>query len=305
MADRFHVEPFGHKPRESDARVEILTLLDPYDHCDVLASNHIAALLGKPERDTNKILTAMVRHGLLERFTLADDDNYRELMKYVRLPAGARYLAEHGHPSSALYDRKKSKQAHQIFGGYIQTSLIMGVRAYPNFSLDVPRQILSHRNTPEATRNSDYPFSFHVNGRRLTPDWKPNILRRKDPRDAKLLLREDDRDTEGITSKTGATSIREKAERYHFVFQNRLYYQKYGINSAVLLFTTLNEERKQNIMAEWAKVTGPCSYALFKAKPQYRSVIKRVDPTPTIFTDPWDRIGHPPYYLSTLSENPA
>jgi hypothetical protein len=310
--NRFAPPDLPYTIRDSDLCAQILILLDPYDNCDILPTHLIAAHIGRGVRYTQILLNRMVRAKLLHRYTVIED-NYREVMKYIRTPAGARYLSKHGYPSSPVYDLKKASSAHQTLGSYIQSSLMLGVKADTNFTLETPRHILTDPRTPHATRNSKHPFSFNVNGHRLTPDWKPNILRRKHPKGAVLLLREDDRDTEiiNLTSKNkdqDATTIVKKAQAWKTIFTKNhndqyLFEEKYGISACLLLFTTINEEHKRNIMIEWGRVMGgPCSWALFKAIPKFKSLTKRIDPTTTVFDDPWDRIGHNPYSLKHLSE---
>ena len=290
----------AYTPIGNDETIRILQALDPYDAAEVLPTNWLIWRAGMNYRAGQEKLATLDGAGLIEGFIFSEVVNWSEMFKYVRTPAGERYLADRGFHAQP-YNRAIAKKPHQLLSSLIQTSISMGVHADPNFSIDTVRDLLNHPRCPAETRASKYPFSFHINGQRLTPDGKPMVLRRKDPRDAKLLLREDDRHKEQITASSYATTIHEKLVKWNVVFKNKLFEAKYGISSAVLLFTTVNDRHKDNIKEEIKRTLGAPSWLLIKSIPQFARISTRIEPTTELFDTPWERVGHPPYYLSTLS----
>ena len=299
-ANRFARTKPAYTPIGNDETIRILQALDPYDAAEVLPTNWLIWRVGMNYRAGQQKLATLDGAKLIEGFIFSEAVNWNEMFKYVRTPAGERYLADRGYHATA-YDRAKAKRPHQLLSSLIQTSLAMGVQKDANFSLDTARDILNHPRCPEETRASKFPFSFYVNQQRLTPDGTPIVLRRKDPRDAKLLLREDDRHKEQISASDYATTIHEKLVKWDVVFKNKLFEKKYGISSAVLLFTTVNDKHKDNIKEEIKRTLGSPSWLLIKSVPQFARISARIEPTTELFEKPWERVGHPPYYLSTLS----
>ena len=134
------------------------------------------------------------------------------------------------------------------------------------------------------------------------PDDKPLVLIRKDPRESKLLISEDDRKTEGTVSSDRATRLHDKFEKIIEVWKRKLYERKYGHTAALLLFKTINEQHALNVKAYWEKTFGPAPWFLIMAFPEFEDVTATIPITTKAWHRTWMRPGCAPFSLKTLSE---
>jgi hypothetical protein len=295
---RYAVPPLPYTPNATDLTVAILIALDPYDRAEILPTNWLIWRVGCNYSWGQEKLRTLVAAGLIERVFFGYNNN-SEMPKYIRTPVGERYLIDRGY-AVCPFDRAKAKNRHQLFGSMIDTSIFMGAEEH-GFSIDTPKDILNNKKCPQATRDSKTPFSFYVNGERLTPDGNgPRVLR--SPVGSKLLLREDDRHTEQLSASDYATTIHNKLEKWNIVFKRKLFRDKYGIESAALLLNTVNDRHKDNIKALTLQTLGPTAWLLLKSSPTFKNPSARIEPATHFLSEPYERAGFPDYSLVTQSE---
>lgn len=291
----------------TDGLKSILALLDPSDRYDILPRNWFEAFDSRHPTYLRQWLGELTvkrttnPHSLLGRFTFNGDRNNNEIMKYYRTDRGDRLMAELGLPKLS-YHRAKTPDRHLLLSNLTRASLELGVRADPNFFLEGPRFILDHRLTPEETKRSPSPFSFMTTKGKYTPDDKPLVLFRRDPRESRLLLSEDDRKTEGTISSKSGTRLHDKFEKIIEVWKRKLYERKYGHRAALLLFKTVNDRHAQNVCDYVATAFGPTPWLLIKSFPEFRDVAANIPVTTKAFDEPWMRPGCRSFSLKTLSD---
>ncbi len=293
----------------TDGLKSILALLDPSDRYDILPRNWLQAFDDRHATYFRQWLGELTvkrtsePHSLLRRFTFnSERSSFSEMMKYYRSERGDRFMAEHYDLPKLPYHRAKKPDRHLLLSNLTRASLELGVRTDPNFSLEGPRFIFDHPRTPEATKRSQSPFAFETSKGRYVPDDKPLILFRKEPRESKLLISEDDRKTEGTISSESATRLHDKFEKIYEVWKRKLYERKYGHTAALLLFKTINERHARNVSAYLENTFGPTPWLLIKAFPEFEDVTATIPVTTKVWDDLWLRPGYPPYSLKTFSE---
>ena len=68
-----------------------------------------------------------------------------------------------------------------------------------------------------------------------------------------------------------------------------------------MLFVTTNPKHLTNMMALTHELIGPCTYLLFKCVPDWAHAANFPTPGGFMLTEPWQRVGHPDFFLSTFS----
>jgi hypothetical protein len=182
-------------------------------------------------------------------------------------------------------------------------------------------QLLRHRNVPLATRQSKDPLLVQLKYDQLRFDGTPHLI---------VLTRPD-----GVTLPLGIPGIQvdrgterfEQIERHllhaiEFV-EGRLYEKHWGFDNCLLPFLFTKEVRKNRAMQFVRKERSKCSFLLFQTIPDYG--LLRHFPRPEhydpkyeykvgeprhpdnihVFTNPWQRVGFPDFYLTTFGETGA
>lgn len=293
----------------SDGLFEYLELFNPYNAFDSLPRNWAEAFFDKhPEHFRHFLgeLTCARTKGpqqLLARYLFNEDSNF-EMMKYYLSEAGEKLLLSEGRINLA-YRRSRTHTKHQLTGDLRRASLELGIRADPRFSLHGPDDILSHRKM--GVYDTRCPFTYVLpDKRRYTPDDKPLILRRTEPRTAQLLLFEDDRASEGTKPSdiNDQTRLHEKFEKIQTVFRYKLYEKKYGIKSALLLFATTAPDRAPNVRDYLLETFGPMPYVKIRAFPTFHKLWKTVPVTTEAWHGEWLNVdkAKTTYKLSQLGD---
>lgn len=73
-----------------------------------------------------------------------------------------------------------------------------------------------------------------------------------------------------------------------------------GFKKAMIPFIATTEARTRTLMDYVKRKRGDCTFLLFKTVPDWAVERKFPDPNGDMFTEPWLRVGHPPFSLQTL-----
>jgi hypothetical protein len=181
-------------------------------------------------------------------------------------------------------------------------------------------QLLAHRNVPVETRQSKDPLLIQLKHEQLRFDGTPHVIVRKRGDGVTLAL--------GIPGiQVYRTDSYEQIEKHvmqaiEFV-ESRLYERHWGFDNCLIPFLFTKEVKKNRTMQFVRKERGKCSFLLFQTIPDYG--LLRHYPRPEhydrtyqykegepvhpdnihIFTNPWQRVGYPDFYLNTLDETGA
>jgi hypothetical protein len=295
---RFSLDPLDYTLRLTARDIAILRLFDDYR---LLPTNWIRAFF--PEADPIGLrnrLTALTKepHTLLGRFTFNGTKNVNETMTYFRTTQGDRLLISKGYPPLV---RSGLKDAHQVLCDLVDASIALGVRAEPNLELITWRDLLNHPKVPEATKRLSNPFSFTLGDRRLTPDGRPFIIKRRDTNQSILFFKEIDRHTEPLAKSELRASIAAKFDGYRRVFEGRLYTSQFGHGQALVLIVTTNVQHMRNMMEVAAEV-GIHRSTLFQTIHDHTVHGETAPVTIRFLTEGWQRQGYPAFSLKMLAE---
>lgn len=140
------------------------------------------------------------------------------------------------------------------------------------------------------------PISIPLGGRRLVPDALFGV---EGKQGAVYFALEVDRGTEQLKKRTGkyetGSSYESKLEGYDQLIQQKIYKSRFKLPNLRVLHVTIAEARKEN-MKELLKK--PNNYNLFKALPTFGDRDRAPQPSPQIFTSPWERVGHEPLHIN-------
>lgn len=117
----------------------------------------------------------------------------------------------------------------------------------------------------------------------------------------RLFIVEADRNTEpGVSFNFNRKSYLRSIQQYHQFIYNGLYKDHYGFKSGALVLNVMNNETRMNNIMRVVADSHPKdkgAYMLFKAIPNFEGYFKPPKPMPHLFTDPWDRSGHDPFFI--------
>lgn len=130
----------------------------------------------------------------------------------------------------------------------------------------------------------------HTSDKAVRPDAVFRIGR-------KFFCLEADRGTEPIErSNLEQTSYLRKLLQYRHVFQNQTYKTEWKFDNLMVLNVTVGTERVKNIMAFMRDdLKAKASFLLFQSAPSLASSTKAPEPALTLITEPWQRVGYPPF----------
>ncbi len=299
-----------HRPLQITERdIAVFELLDPEFRYTYLPSNWVHAFLGGDALRLSKRLGRLSRaphHYLVRPAQRAHslNANYKHDV-YARAEAGDRLLIERGRIARRAI-RPSEHYAHQLLNDLVDASIEMGVRTDPALRMIGWKEILAHPKLPSATRDAPHPFRLPVGDATLIPDGRPYVLARAMPDGGKRFLcvigKEIDRHTEPLVPTDKLRSgIARKFELYRAFVDDRGYLTHYGFPNAVVLIVTTNAQHLTNMMALTHELIGPCTYLLFKCVPDWAHAANFPPPGDFMLTEPWQRVGHPDFFLSTFS----
>jgi hypothetical protein len=182
-------------------------------------------------------------------------------------------------------------------------------------------ELLKHPNVPAATRQSSDPLLIPLKYEQLRFDGTPHVIIRKRSDGVPLPL-----GIPGIQVDRGTETF-EQVEKHlmHAVefIENRHYERPWGFDNCLIPFLFTKEVRKNRAMQFVRQERGKCSFLLFQTIPDIG--LMRHFPRPEhydraynyiegevrhpdnihVFTNPWQRVGYPDFYLNTFDEKGA
>lgn len=232
--------------------------------------------------------TKLWRAGFLDRRTLNGRTNNTETQSYSRSAVGTRFLKARG--SNPLLNTTQ-RDPHQALVDLSEAHIELGARAAGIEYLPW-RHILEHPKTPKLPES---PFRFDIGDTVMIPDGRPFILRTSTGETA-LFVREIDRDTEA------ETTVHFKIAHYKLI--HKYMKQRYAHPRVFLLFITTKEARRRKVLSLIAnEFPNGCPWILTAVMPDHiHDCLPTAPVTQHLFTTPYERHGHPPFSLQTLSD---
>ncbi|MFN0218847.1 MAG: hypothetical protein ACKVP4_08560 [Hyphomicrobium sp.] len=268
-----------HHPSERDTR--ILKILDPNDGHRFLPSHWLHAHF--PNAHPNRFVRRLGH--------LREDQN--AFLKWADFPLniplvntrhGVYELAPKGAKALGVVAPRFRPQelAHEFLNCLVDCSIKFGARA----------------NGVEYLTND--PLSIKLDAGQLIPDGRPFVLA-SGGRTVFFPGKEIDRATEALTSnKLKTTAIARKIDLYAGFMHQRLY-RGYGFPNALIPIVTISEGRMRAMMRLVEAMIGPCAWLLFKHTKDWAHEAHFPKPNGDMLTEPWLRVGHPPFSMLTLS----
>jgi len=195
------------------------------------------------------------------------------------------------------------------------------VRNDPNLRLLDFSQLIVHRNVPQQTREAKDPLLVELKYEQLRFDGTPHVIIRKRTDGISLPL-----GIPGIQVDRGTERFQqvEKHLQHAIEFVERKHFERHwGFENCLIPFLFTQEVRKNRAMQFIRSERGKCSFLLFQTIPDmgllrhfprpehYDRNYQYIDGEPVhpdnihIFTNPWQRVGHPDFYLNTFDEKGA
>jgi hypothetical protein len=273
-------------PRDLD----IFRLLDPEYGYRYLPSSWIHAFVGGDPLRLAKRLGRLARapNGYLTR--------HKDWYKHAVFERTAKADAQLGERRT----RNRDPFAHHLLEDIVQASIALGVAADPALRLVSWQQLAATGKVPATTLDAKRPHDIPLRNGRLVPDGKPFAITRHG-RWLFVLGKEIDRGTEPLIANYARRSIKEKLQHYHECFEDQRYTSHYGFPNSVVLFVTTSPVRMASMMELARTVIGPCSYLLFAHTKDWANERRFPSPNGDLL-GPYQRVGHPPFNLSTLGE---
>jgi hypothetical protein len=182
-------------------------------------------------------------------------------------------------------------------------------------------QLLLHRNVPQHTREAKDPLLIELKSAQLRFDGTPHLMIRKRADGVPLPL-----GIPGIQVDRGTERFQQVENHLvhaiEFV-EERHFERHWGFDSCVIPFLFTQEVRKNRAMQYVRAERGRCAFLLFQTIPDlgllphfpkpehYDRTYHYKEGEPMhpdnihIFTNPWQRVGYPDFYLNTFDEKGA
>ncbi len=314
IRSRFIAEPSGKAFRVTAKDLAVLTLLQRYRY---LPSSYIPVLLGW-EGEYHKDLLRKLRHDaeLIDCPSAswsAANARYRPAV-YGLTKAGEQFLKARG--LYVPHHKTGHEFNHELMVCLIQASFEIGAQA-KGLQLITADEIISHPACPRATRNEREPWSvpvkFKYDGHAIEQNIESDgaffgIAKKTPTGRASLIIPgfEADRRTEPLEPEAyERSSIKKKLLAYRAAASQGVYRSRYGIQSFVIPFITINETHKRSLMRVVDTLTEGKGSKLFifKSFPNFASFENFPPATGHMLTEPWERVGHPPYNIVTELDN--
>lgn len=310
--DRFDLTDDG---REFRRRARDFTILGRFDDYVVLPRNWLYAFRGMGHKTPfQDRLTRLCRKGLLGRFTHNGTRNRNEIMTYYRTEAGDAFMRRHGlrsYPRNPTNEREE-----QALIDIFDASIELGTFENPSVKMLKFRDLYDHPNTPARLRSVTNPFTIYLDasepldptsaekkGRRVTPDGRPFGIKvgNKSALFLKEVTRENTNHDAHAKKFLAYKEIWQRNRRYDG--EDPLYTQMYGDKAAMLIYLIRGGPVMiRNVKRLAEEILGPTTWLLFKDIFDH-TVHGDVQPVTTRYlTEPYERIGHQPFSLLTLSE---
>jgi hypothetical protein len=315
---RYKAEQRFKHVRATENDIPILDILQTYP---VLPSHFINALVPpqSPKYRAGRFTT--LRHDL--KFLHWPDEFFRSPKARSR-PAvyelsdlGRAFLDTYGR-RLMKYDRNDDHN-HRVASSMVAASFQIGTQSSPNLFMIDHNAILA--GAPQATRDSDHPFHFHVDFEYTYPktgqiervttyvdhDWRPFGIgyKRPDGKTAKIFFPalEVDMNTEGDNPDDHIRqSVTRKLQSLLYLLDNDIYQRQLGIRSAIALFVDSSPFRLQRVMERLRKLTHGHGHEhiAFKVIPNFKTWNDFPPADGHMLTEAWERVGAAP--LNILQE---
>jgi hypothetical protein len=230
--------------------------------------------------------------------------NYRPLI-YQLDERGSRFLQDRGLPF--LGKSLHHNFAHELMVAQITASIELGARANRDIRLIPWREILAHERTPLVTRLSSAPtairVSYTLRGEQrhddVYADAQPFGLERHIGGKPSYLFFpgiEADCATEPID--TARSSIAKTFAAYLALAEQGLHRSHFGFPNFFVPFITTTAARQHSMIELLDRMTDRrgSKIILFKTFPGFTSP-ERAPAGGHMLTEPWERVGHSPFYL--------
>ncbi len=297
-------EPSGKRLLLQPRDIQIMELLDPEHRYAYLSRDWIIAFVGGGHSKLRHRLGEMSRKPYKWLHRPDQQRAYNVFYKqsiYSRGEGGDALLVNIG-KIPRRSNRRTANFRHELLLDFVDASIEFGATNDPDMEYLDWRAILTHPKTPRSLLESTTPFKIPTSQQALVPDGRPFVLRHKE-RGAVAFFKEIDCNNEQIqyTPKKHNT-FEQKLTRYKEMFSKKLYKSQYGFDAAVVLIVTTNLVHMQNMMRAAERAVGTPSWLLFKYSPDYDLAGLSIPVTTEFYDTPWDRVGHPPFLLKTLSK---
>ena len=232
---------------------------------------------------------------------------------YMLTRKGEEALKQHG----MFNPKPKSGEpfAHELMVNLFHAPLELGVSENPKLSLTSSTEILHHPKCPVETRLAKHPFRIPISFTYTAPKSRhsarinTHIRHDGDPfgvayTEGETTSRiffpgiEADRTTEPLSPvQYGRSSIRRELYAIKEAAKYKTYRTHYGIPTYLVPFVTTNPIRMNAMMALVEELSGGrgSKMILFKNIPDFSVFESFPPPTGHFLTEPWQRVGHPPF----------
>ena len=202
--------------------------------------------------------------------------------------------------------------SHQLLTNLVQSSMELWCADNPALDYVTWDTILGYRTLPDETRRSSTPFKIPVvvdGGEGIViPDGEPSGVWFTDQSGTRVALCflgcEADCGTETLEplDRRQRQSIAYKFRAYLDIAKRKTYRTHFGFPNMIVPFVTSSEQRKKNMMRVFERITDGegAPFIIFKTLPHLLSHEKTPEPADLLLTEPWARVGHPPF--DVLSE---
>jgi hypothetical protein len=182
-------------------------------------------------------------------------------------------------------------------------------------------QLMQHTNVPQRTRETEDPLLIQLKDSQLRFDGAPHLLIRKHPNEPTLTI-----GIPGIQVDRSTETLRQLDKHLlnaiEFI-EDRKFDTHWGFDNCVIPFLFTSAARKEHALEFVRQERGRCAFLLFQTvpdigllrhfpRPEHYSPTYHYaegepvhSPSIRIFTNPWQRVGCPDFYLSTFSETPS
>ena len=225
-----------------------------------------------------------------------------------------KYLEDIGYPQLLRHPRSPSFK-HIVLENRIAAAFRIACQRSSAHRFLSPEFLIDRFTLPAEKSVPEMPFRFDVTinteegplPTTVTPDWR-GIFGIQYLQHSICVALEADCATERNETKKykNVRSIKKLFMQWIKVFDEQLYRKQLGFPNLFVTIVTTNATKKQNMMEVLRNLTEGegKKYFLFKAVESFTDYFNSPLPNPQMFHEPWDRVGHEPFYLSTLSETP-
>ena len=206
--------------------------------------------------------------------------------------------------------------AHDFGSCLVPASFKIGIRKNPSLRFISSEEIISHGACPESTRASPEPFTIPVHfmftyrsgasypiDTQKEHDWSPWGIgcALENGRERKIFFpgHEFDRSTEPLETDDADRASMKRHLLSILALLNNGYKKHFGLPSVYVPIVTIGEARLQSIMKLLLKLTDSrgSERVLFKHVDDFSSFANFPPATGHMLTEPWHRVGFPPFEI--------